>query len=198
MRFLLILIASVSNFQALFTELKKLFPLSSYRATNFQKTAKSYTFWGFSNFQLAIWNHTLFLAPDQFLGPIFGQVVAFEEFSKRYLGIFEILRFLAIFGVPKSKNRDFLQFYPFFASWWGWKWLKISKSQKFPNNVCITHKMQQLGQIWGLETDLGPKIRNCEISSIENLKILEMYRILAFFKNSSRDISTTEQAFWIP
>ena len=58
--------------------------------------------------------------------------------------------------------------------------------------------MQQLGQIWGLETDLGPKIRNCEISLIENLKILKMYRILAFFKNTSRDISTTEQAFSIP
>ena len=58
--------------------------------------------------------------------------------------------------------------------------------------------MQQLGQILGPEIDLEPKIRNCEISAIENLKILKMYRILAFFENSSRDISTTEQAFSIP
>ena len=54
MRFLLILIASMPNFQALFTELKKLFPLASYRTSNFQKTAKSYTFWGFSKFQCEI------------------------------------------------------------------------------------------------------------------------------------------------
>ena len=55
---------------------------------------KGFSVFRFSIF-LGIWNHTLFLAPDQFLGPIFGQVVAFEEFSKRYLGILAILRFLA-------------------------------------------------------------------------------------------------------
>ena len=42
-------------------------------------------------------------------------------------------------------------------------------------------------QIWGPETDLGPKIRNREISSIENLKILKIY---------FGDISPEEQAFF--
>ena len=58
--------------------------------------------------------------------------------------------------------------------------------------------MQQLGQILGPETDLEPKIGNCEILAIRNLKILKIHAILAFFENSSRLILTTKQAFSIP
>ena len=159
---------------------------------------KSYTFRGFSNFQPTISQNSLFSAPNQFLDPIFGQVVAFYGLYKRYLGIFEILRFSAIFSPIKTqkmgkiaKNRDFWTSGP-------QKWPKISKSQKFPNNVWKTPQMQPLGQIWGPETDLGPKIRYDFKSPIENLKIPKMYRILPFFENSSRDNSTTEKAFSIP
>ena len=42
--------------------------------------------------------------------------------------------------------------------------------------------MQQIGQIWGPESDIGPKIRNFGIWPVEDLKILKMYRILAFFE----------------
>ena len=56
--------------------------------------------------------------------------------------------------------------------------------------------MQQIGQIWGPESDIGPKIRNFGIWPVENLKILKIYRILAFFESSSRGISTIEQAFF--
>ena len=78
------------------------------------------------------------------------------------------------------------------------KWLKISKSKKFSNNVWKTHKMQQLGPIWGPEIDLGPKIRDLPKSRKENLKMPKMYRISRFFEISTRDISATERAFSIP
>ena len=35
---------------------------------------------------------------------------------------------------------------------------KKLKSQEFLCNICETHKMQQLGPIWGSETYWGPKI----------------------------------------
>ena len=36
------------------------------------------------------------------------------------------------------------------------KWTKNSKLSKIPNNVCITHIMEQLAQKWDSESDLEP------------------------------------------
>ena len=125
MGILVILIAPVPNFQTLFTELKKLVPLSRYRATNFWKMPKSCTFWGFSNFQSTISHNSLFSATNQFLDPIFGQVVAFYGLFKRYLGISEILRFLAIFSPIKTQKMVKIAF----CTSGPQKWPKISQSQ---------------------------------------------------------------------
>ena len=159
MGFKLILIVPVVNFQEL-TELKKKSALLRYRTSKFGKIAKSYTFWGFWNFLFAIWEIPLFLAPDQFQDPIFGQVVASYGFYKRYLGFFEIFIFwpvIAPFWCKKCKKSQKKCYFWLFGPE---KWPKISKSKKFPNNVWKTHKMQQLGPIWGPESDLGPKIRD--------------------------------------
>ena len=69
-----------------------------------QNPVKSYTFLDFRLFQSQNWANLIFLAPNNFWSPIFGQVVPFYEFSKRYLGIWLIFWFLAIFGGPKLKN----------------------------------------------------------------------------------------------
>ena len=52
---------------------------------------------------------------------------------------------MAIFRPSKSKRLIFR----IFAPKWVPKWPKMSKSRKFPSNVCKIHKMRQLGQIIG-------------------------------------------------
>ena len=50
------------------------------------------------NFDFFLPEKVILLAPDRFWNPIFGMVVPFSELHKRYLGIFEILKFLPILG----------------------------------------------------------------------------------------------------
>ena len=57
-----------------------------------------------------------FFHPFGFETPFLALVVAFYGFYKRYLGIFEILSFLAIFGARKVKNSIFLRFFLHFLS----------------------------------------------------------------------------------
>ena len=92
-----------------------------------------------------------------FWNPIFGQVVAFYEFSKRYVGILPIFWFLAIFGGSKLKNWQKSAKNHFFWTPDPHKRPKIKKLAKFPSNVWKTHKMQQLGQKWGSKSYLEPK-----------------------------------------
>ena len=81
----------------------------------------------------------ILLAPDHSWSPIFGIVVPFYEFYKRYLGFFEILIFRPIFGAEKVKKLTFFRKMPIFSTSRPPKRAKISKSQKFPSNVCMTH-----------------------------------------------------------
>ena len=47
---------------------------------------KLYTIWTFGYFNYKI-GHTIYLAPNNFWNPIFGQVVSFYELTERDLGI---------------------------------------------------------------------------------------------------------------
>ena len=86
----MILKIQIIHFQELFTESKKLAVLSFSVVAKLARTPKSYTFLDFRFFQSQNWAKPFYLAPDKFWNPIFGQVVAFYEFSKRYLGIWLI------------------------------------------------------------------------------------------------------------
>ena len=99
----------------------------------------------------------ILLAPDHSWSPIFGIVVPFYEFYKRYLGFLEILSFWPIFWAEKVKKLTFFEKMPIFSTSGPPKRAKISKSQKFPNNVCITHQMKPLCQNRGFKNDLEPK-----------------------------------------
>ena len=70
--------------------------------------------------------------------PIFGMVVPFYEFYKRYLAISEILSFKPIFGAEKVKILTFFRKVPIFLTSGPQKGQKF-QSQKFPSNVCMTH-----------------------------------------------------------
>ena len=87
----MILKIEMMNYQELFTESKKLAVLSFSVVAKLAHTPKSYTFLDFQFFQSQNWAKPFYLAPDKFWNPIFGQVVAFFEYSKRYLGIWLIL-----------------------------------------------------------------------------------------------------------
>ena len=106
-------------------------------------------------------------APDHSWSPIFGIVVPFYEFYKRYLGFSEILSFWPIFWADKVKKLTFFQKLPIFSTLRPQKWAKISKSQKTPNNVCITHQMQPSCQKWGLKNDLEPKELHFQIKKVK-------------------------------
>ena len=105
--FWVILKIQIMHFQELFTESKKLAVLSFSVVAKLARSPKSrkilYIF-DFPLFQSENWANLFFLAPNTFWNPIFGQVVAFHEFSKLYLGIWLIFWFLAIFGGPKLKD----------------------------------------------------------------------------------------------
>ena len=96
----------VMHFQKLFTESKKLSRLSCSGATKLalmrtfsvkcmDKSAKILTF---------LPENVILLAPDHFLNPIFGMMVAFDELYKRYLGFVEVLNFLPLFGASKLRK----------------------------------------------------------------------------------------------
>ena len=144
-------------FQELFTESKKLAVLSFSVVAKLARTPKSYTFLDFWFFQSQNWAKPFYLAPDKFWNPIFGQVVAFYEFSKRYLGIWLIFWFWVLFGGREPEKSDFLLIFANFSSLDSQKWPKMEKLAKFPSNVWKTHKMQQLGQKWGSKSYLDPK-----------------------------------------
>ena len=84
-------------------------------------------------------------------------VVSFDELYKRYLGIFEILKFLPVLGARKLKKWAFSVKKSIFRPFRLKKWAKNSKSQKIPSNVCKTHKMGPLCQKLGSKSDLEPK-----------------------------------------
>ena len=86
----MILKIQIMYFQELFTESKKLAVLSFSVVAKLARTPKSYTFLDLRIFQSQNWSDPFYLAPDNFWNPIFGQVVAFCEFPKRYLQILEI------------------------------------------------------------------------------------------------------------
>ena len=50
-----------------------------------QNPTKSCTFLDFRLFQSQNWENPVYLAPNNFWNPIFGQIDSFYEFSKRYL-----------------------------------------------------------------------------------------------------------------
>ena len=145
------------------------------------KSTKSYKLWGFSNFQLAIWGQPLILAI--WSGPHSCSILWIFQ---RYLGIFEISKFSAIFGARKVKMVNFA-ISASFCNLIGLKMAQNLKILEIRNKHLKNPKNATTLQIWGPETDLGPKIRNREISSIENLKILKIY---------FGDISPEEQAFF--
>ena len=157
MRSRMILKIQIMYFQELFTESKKLAVLSFSVVAKLARTLKSYTFLDFRFFQSQNWANPFYLAPDNFWNPIFGQVVAFHEFSKRYLGNWLIFWFSALFGGRESKKSDFSLIFTKFSTLDPQKGPKIKKLAKFPNNVWNTHEMQQLSQKWGSKSDLEPK-----------------------------------------
>ena len=86
----MILKIQIIYFQELFTESKKLAGLSFGVVAKLARTPKFSKILYISGFLSKIEQKPLNLAPNNLWNPIFGQVVAFYEFSKSYLGILPI------------------------------------------------------------------------------------------------------------
>ena len=86
----MILKIQIMYFQELFTESKKLAGLSFGVVAKLAHTPKFSKILYISGFLSKIEQKPLNLAPNNLWNPYFGQVLAFYEFSKRYLGILPI------------------------------------------------------------------------------------------------------------
>ena len=125
----LILIVPVPNFQELFTELKKLVPLPRYRASKFQKIAKSYTL-GILKFSFHDLGKSLIFGPKSISGPHIGPSCCIPWVFQTLLGNFWDFEIFGYFSGPKSLA-FFCDFFDFFAPKWDYN---CPKSENLENS----------------------------------------------------------------
>ena len=110
----------------------------------------------------------------------------FMNFTNVTQHFFEILSFKPIFGAEKVKKLTFFRKMPIFSTSRPPKRAKISKSQKFPSNVCMTHQMEPPCQKLGLKNYLEPKKKHFPIKKVKifadfSIHFTEKVRVSANF-----------------